>query len=71
MTPFEKLLKNIDWKAVEKSTDEKKDGLPYVTHEATLTIFNKKLKCYQLSDGNQIIDKDDMESFFRIGDQSK
>ena len=42
------------------------DGLPYVTHEAVLTIVDISLRVYQLSTGQRIIAAEDIEAFFEM-----
>lgn len=64
-TPMDKLLDAVKWTPVEvcKPADNP-DNLPTVTHEGILTIGDRKLRCYQLSSGQRIIDAKDLEDFF-------
>jgi len=64
MTPIEQLMNTVKWVEVETANADSRDELPYVTHEGTLVIFNAPLKVFQLSDGQRVIDADDMEKFF-------
>lgn len=64
-TPIDVLLDRVEWKAVELppahefGTDEVCD-LPHVTHEGVLEFSGLKLRCYQLSTGQRIIDAEDL-----------
>jgi hypothetical protein len=43
------------------------DELPWVTHEGTIKAPGKTLRVYQLSDGQRIINAEDVEAFFAGG----
>jgi len=56
----------VDWKPVEPKTDV--DGnLPHVTHEGELNFAGAYFRVYQLSDGQRVLDADDVETFFSDG----
>jgi hypothetical protein len=43
------------------------DGKPaelHATHEGDLVVGEKRLHCYQLSDGRRVVDADDVDRFF-------
>jgi hypothetical protein len=44
--------------------DNLKEGQLWATHSGVLDIEGFKMKCYVLSDGTRIFDKDDVEAFF-------
>lgn len=60
-TPIESIMDRLEWKPVVHEVEPK--GL-YATHEGVLEIAGSKFRCYQLSDGNRVIDADDVEKFF-------
>ena len=42
------------------------EELPTVTHSGSFTIFGVELKCHRLSNGQAIIEADDMERLFEV-----
>lgn len=64
--PIDILLDQVDWQPVTFS-DEPSDDLPHATHFGILRIADYELRVFQLSDGQRIILKEDMERFFGFG----
>lgn len=62
---IEQLLNAIAWKPVPRLPTAG-DGLPYVTHEGTLTFGETALRCYQLSTGQRVVDGEDLAEFFGL-----
>jgi len=62
-SPIEALLDSIEWTAYEKK-HEIDDGIPFATHYGTLAFYGISLKVYQLSDGQRVIDADDVRAMF-------
>lgn len=62
-TPIDRFLDTIEWRAME--TPSNTDEL-HATHCGILEIAGVRLHVYQLSDGQRVIDADDMEKFFGI-----
>jgi hypothetical protein len=68
--PFAALLNAIPWTPVDPPLPEvveADDDLPHVTHEGYLTIGAARLRVFQLSDGQRIIDTNDMDALFSSG----
>jgi hypothetical protein len=57
------ILDSVSWTAVAPVAPDP-EGLPTVTHEGTLEIFDHKLRCYRLNDGRAIIHADDFRALF-------
>lgn len=56
------ILDQVQFTAVPAPAEH--DGkLPFVTHEGTLEIFGRELRCYRISDGRAIINADDLRKF--------
>lgn len=63
-TPIERMLDAVEWRV----TGVQPDGeLPYATHEGILYIGDVALRAYQLSDGQRVIDADDLTEFLMFG----
>jgi len=63
--PIDIMMESVDWiKTDYQPTGEEK--LPYVTHEGVLDIAGFKLRCYQLSTGDRVLDGGDVSNFFGI-----
>ncbi len=69
-TPAETLLDRVEWRETNIQASEVKDesDLPCATHEGVLELGDMKLRCYRLSNGQTIINADDMNEFFGILD---
>ena len=63
MTPIEKLLDDVKWKEIHH---ESPPNIPYATHEGVLYLGVFKFKVYQLSDGQRVIDEEDLKKFFGV-----
>lgn len=66
-TPIESMLDSLEWTQLPPPEGDPLDvaeGPPYATHEGVLVILGKSLHCYQLSDGQRVIDAGDFETFF-------
>ena len=64
-TPIDIIMDSVGWKAVETATaDDHCNGLPHVTHEGILNIFDASIRCYILSDGNRILNTEDVDNLF-------
>ncbi len=63
------ILDQLEWKKVQ-CDENSNDDIPYVTHEGIIKLpFGDeliKLKVYQLSDGNRVIDENDLNKLFGI-----
>ncbi len=64
MNPFDRLLDSLEWKSLLDIAQEA-DDLPHATHEAILDIMGRRLRVYQLSNGQRVIHAGDFESFFK------
>ena len=56
------LFDAVAWLPVE--TPEHSGEIPHTTHEGVLKIGDSSLKVYTLSDGQRIVDADDMHELF-------
>jgi hypothetical protein len=61
--PIEMMLDSVTWKPVEWS-EQSNDGIPYATHEGAFEMQGFQFKVYQLSNGQRLIDHDDLMRFF-------
>lgn len=61
--PIEVMLDSIEWRERPKPASVK-DGDLYATHEGTLTMFGKELKCYTLNNGMRVFEAESLERFF-------
>lgn len=60
--PIERLLDEVEWTAC--SDQEPIDGIPNVTYKGILSLGpDIKMRVYQLSDGQRVIDAEDMKQF--------
>jgi hypothetical protein len=57
------VLDGVKMVAVEPPDDP--GDLPFVTHEGVLEVMGYSLRCYRLSDGSSIINKEDCDAFMR------
>lgn len=66
--PAELMMDALEWNAAPddgtRAAESKASGLPYATHEAVLDLGGFEIKCYQLSDGQRILDAEDVREFF-------
>jgi len=63
-SPIEMMLENAAWTPIEGVIEPSDKTLPYATHSGVLTIGDVRLKCWQLSTGQRLIDAGDMAQFF-------
>ena len=70
-SPIDIMLDKVAWKAVRRPPVYESD-LPYATHEGVLQIGPLELRCYQLSDGQRVIDEASVIKFLKYlaGDES-
>lgn len=57
------ILESVAW-IEAPSQPPSSDGTPHVTHTGTLDLAGFKFRCYQLSDGCRVVDKEDVDAFF-------
>lgn len=62
MSTIDKMLENVTWTPIEAPPIT--DGSLYATHTGVLTIEGLTLKCYQLSNGQRVIDGQSMAKLF-------
>ena len=55
-------MEKVEWRALPEPTEAPGD-LPYATHEGELELGEACLRCYTLSNGQRIINAEDLESF--------
>ena len=68
MSDIPMFLNGVKWEAVpanESHLQRMADGpgLPHVTHEGVFEIMGHKMKCFRLSNGQAVFEKDDFERF--------
>lgn len=54
-------LNNVEWETLPPQDDS--NGMPYATHSGVLELMGKKLRCFQLSNGEAVFDADDFNEF--------
>lgn len=60
---MEALLAALPWRPSPPPEVPPKKGDLYATHYAELTFSEFKFRCYQLNDGQRVIDADDVQRF--------
>lgn len=63
MNSIDLLLDQVDWQLVQN--DETPEGL-YATHQGVLKIGDLEFRVYVLSDGNRVIDAEDMNKYLGV-----
>lgn len=58
------MLDAVQWEEVPPPFHRNVNGIPHVTHKGVLEVGDKKLTCYQLSDGRRVFDAGHVEAFF-------
>jgi len=67
MTPAEAMMNSVEWQPIAPDAAMlSDDGLPYATHEGTLSIGGFEFKCYQLSNGARVFDAESVHRFFGL-----
>jgi len=64
-TPIEIMLDKVQWKPLktDNSVELVNTGYPVATHSGVLKIGEIELKVYQLSNGQRVIDQEDIIKF--------
>jgi hypothetical protein len=62
------LLDRVDWQPVPQEIQRPID-MPHVTHEGILKIAGLTLRVYQLSDGQRVIDANEIRSLLGLDEQ--
>lgn len=64
------MLQGVTWVAVNEphcqrlaESDGFHAGLPHVTHEGVFEIMGHRIKCFRLSTGQAVFEKEDFERF--------
>lgn len=60
------MLQGVTWVAVDEPHCQRiadDASLPHVTHEGVFEIMGHKIKCFRLSTGQAVFEKDDFERF--------
>lgn len=60
------MLQGMTWVPVDEPHCQRLadgDGLPHVTHEGVFEIMGHKIKCFRLSTGQAVFEKEDFERF--------
>jgi hypothetical protein len=61
--PIEMMIDGLVWREVHSTLDHG-DDLPFVTHEGTLELQGITLRVLQLSNGQRVIDSEDLDRLF-------
>ena len=61
-------LNGVTWEAVQPNEQNAQrladgDGLPYVTHSGVFELMGEKMRCFRLSNGQAVFEKEDFERF--------
>lgn len=63
-TPIDAAMNALIWNPIPGA---KQAGiLPVATHEAVMHIGGHSIRCYVLSDGQRVLNADDVEAFFGL-----
>lgn len=66
-SPIDVLMDSIHWRELPPADNGDAGELPSATHEGILEIGGASLRCFKLSDGQRIVDADDMHKLFAAG----
>jgi hypothetical protein len=61
----DRLLDTVEWQKLPPPDEANLDGT-YATHQGTLTIGDTTLRCYVLSDGQRLIDAEDVQKLLGL-----
>ncbi|MCK9458281.1 MAG: hypothetical protein M0R80_01355 [Proteobacteria bacterium] len=67
-SPIQILLDGVEWESLPAEPPELDGEVPFATHRGVLDLGGVKLKVYQLSDGQRVIDAEDLEALFGGGE---
>jgi hypothetical protein len=62
--PIQVLMEQVDWKPIPNAVMHAGDDMPYATQTGTLELGSVTLRCYTLSDGQHVVDADDVARWF-------
>lgn len=65
MNPNSPIYSNVVWTPLPPPSEPNPDGIPHATHSGVIEVYDMKLKCYQLSNGQRVIDAADMMRIFK------
>ena len=68
MVDIPMILNGVTWEAVpesEQNAQRLADGprLPHVTHSGVFELMGEKIRCFRLSNGQAVFEKEDFERF--------
>lgn len=66
-TRMDAMLDQVAWEPVPAGCVQP-DDLPYATHRGVLLVGAFPMVCYQLSDGQRVIDQASVEAFFGMNE---
>jgi len=66
MKPIEKLLSEIKFKPITPELIVKTDDTPYVTHEGILDLSGFQIQVLQLSNGQKVVDKGEIDRVYGL-----
>jgi hypothetical protein len=64
-TPIDRIMEAVEWKPLPAPIGDEAKGL-YATHDGVLAIGGLRFRCYQLNDGQRLLDADDVERVFDV-----
>lgn len=59
-TPVDRLLAKVEWKPIEDAHLHDDGTYPYATHEGMFDFYGVQLRCYQLSNGQRVVNAEDI-----------
>lgn len=62
--PIETLLDQVEWTECEDTSQKGDEGMPYATHEGRLSLGGFNMTVYKLSNGQRVLDANDVQSLF-------
>jgi len=66
MSEIPMFLNGVTWEAVPFDPEKVvvgEPGLPYVTHSGVFEMMGEKMRCFRLSNGQAVFEKEDFERF--------
>jgi hypothetical protein len=64
--PIDRLLDDVEWRKLSVPDSGDLGALPRATHEGVLTFAGHTLRGYRLSNGQRVIDQEDLAAAFGV-----
>ena len=68
---IESALDQVEWTPLGRDPENEGSGMPFATHVGLLKIGDFQFHVYRLSDGQRVVDADDSEALFNVGEPTE